>query len=170
MPVCAVSRPVPVTMVVRQISCLLRAACLVVQNRVNEVLQQYVSHLVQTEQQELVPVYACHMRQDVRRETYSAYFHRLTHRDMAQCWAAFESAQRCFSHFPRGDIDGGREVESICGQVSCACAVLAQVLLRLVARVPQVIQLMCPSQLFQKMTDAGHWQVWPCRGNPACID
>lgn len=91
------------------------------QNSINQLLQQYVSHLIRTEQHALVPVYACHMRQDVRHATYASYFHGLTQRDMADCHQAYASAQQTFSQFPRGDIDGNTELDSIVAQVSCAC-------------------------------------------------
>ena len=88
------------------------------QNTVNQLVQQYTSHLVRTEQHELVPVYACHMRQDVRRATYASYFHGLTQHDMADCHRAYEAAHTCFGQWPRGDINGDTELDSIVEQVS----------------------------------------------------
>ncbi len=92
--------------------------CVRMQDSVNQLLQQYVMHLMQTEQHELVPKYACHMRQDVRRITYASYFHSLTQRDMADCHAAYQSAWESFTRWPRGDINGETELDDIVEQVS----------------------------------------------------
>ena len=88
------------------------------QDSVNQLLQQYVMHLIQTEQHELVPIYACHMRQNVRRTTYASYFHSLTQRDMADCRAVYQSAWESFTRWPRGDINGETELDDIVEQVS----------------------------------------------------
>ena len=88
-----------------------------VQDSVNQLLQQYVMHLIQTEQHDLVPIYACHMRQDVRRITYASYFHSLTQRDMADCHAVYRSAWESFTRWPRGDINGETELDDIVEQV-----------------------------------------------------
>ncbi|KAL0045486.1 hypothetical protein WJX82_007971 [Trebouxia sp. C0006] len=87
------------------------------QDSVNQLLQQYVMHLIQTEQHDLVPIYACHMRQDVRRITYASYFHSLTQRDMAECHAVYRSAWESFTRWPRGDINGETELDDIVEQV-----------------------------------------------------
>ncbi|KAL0028314.1 hypothetical protein WJX79_009606 [Trebouxia sp. C0005] len=87
------------------------------QDSVNQLLQQYVMHLIQTEQHELVPIYACHMRQNVRRTTYASYFHSLTQRDMADCRAVYQSAWESFTRWPRGDINGETELDDIVEQV-----------------------------------------------------
>ncbi|KAL0039521.1 hypothetical protein WJX77_000542 [Trebouxia sp. C0004] len=87
------------------------------QDSVNQLLQQYAMHLIQTEQHELVPIYACHMRQDVRRITYASYFHSLTQRDMVDCRAAYQSAWESFTRWPRGDINGETELDDIVEQV-----------------------------------------------------
>ena len=92
--------------------------CACMQDSVNQLLQQYVMHLIQTEQHELVPIYACHMRQDVRRITYASYFHSLTQRDMADCHAVYRSAWESFRRWPRGDINGETELDDIVEQVS----------------------------------------------------
>ncbi len=92
--------------------------CVHVQDSVNQLLQQYAGHLIQTEQHDLVPIYACHMRQDVRRITYASYFQSLTQRDMADCHAVYRSAWESFTRWPRGDISGETELDDIVEQVS----------------------------------------------------
>ena len=91
---------------------------MLVQDSVNELLQQYVTHLVRTEQHGLIPIYACHMRQNVRRITYASYFHGMTQRDMADCSAAYQLAWESFMQWPRGDINGETELDIIAEQVS----------------------------------------------------
>ena len=58
------------------------------------------------------------MRQDVRRATYASYFHDLTQRDMADCHGAYKAAHTSFGQWPRGDINGDTELDSIVEQVS----------------------------------------------------
>ena len=87
------------------------------QDTVNQLLEQYAVHLIRTEQQQLIPLYGCHMRRDVRRATYAAYLHRLTERSLGECLSAYQDAQQHFMQFPRGDIQGDTELADIAEQV-----------------------------------------------------
>lgn len=87
------------------------------QETANQLLEQYVLHLIKTEQHELVPLYGCLMRKDMRRKTYASYLHGLTLCTLEQCWQAYDSAQRCFTQWSRGDIEIDTELDEIVEQV-----------------------------------------------------
>lgn len=87
------------------------------QETANQLLEQYVLHLIKTEQHELVPLYGCLMRKDMRRKTYASYLHGLTLCPLEQCWQAYDSAQRRFRQWSRGDIEIDTELDQIAEQV-----------------------------------------------------
>lgn len=87
------------------------------QENANQLLEQYTLYLIKTEQHELVPLYACLMRQDVRRKTYTQYLHDLTQYSVEDCFRAYELAQECFDQWHRGDIEIGTELDKIVEQV-----------------------------------------------------
>lgn len=87
------------------------------QETANQLLEQYTSYLIKTHQHELVPLYACLMRQDVRRKTYIAYLRDLTQYSVQHCLRAYELAQGCFEQWDRGDVETGTELDKIVGKV-----------------------------------------------------
>ena len=87
------------------------------QETANQLLEQYVTHLIKTGQHALVPLYACHMRHDVRRATYASYFHNLTRSSMEACESAYHLAQERFDQWHKGDI-APNELDIIGEQVS----------------------------------------------------
>ena len=93
------------------------ALFVLLQDTANQLLQQYVSHLIETEQHMLVPLYACHMRTDMRRAAYAAYFHGLTSSEVTDCEQAYSLAQEHFSRWRQGDI-ADTELDIIVKQVS----------------------------------------------------
>lgn len=92
------------------------------QESVNSLLQQYVYQLVADEKDDLVPLYCCHMKHDIRRETYAHYFHSLNQRveasliAPADCQQAYQKASDWFEQWQRGDIEQ-QELDIITQQV-----------------------------------------------------
>ena len=91
---------------------------MLLQDTANQLLQQYVSHLIKTKQHTLVPLYACLLRKDVRRKVYASYLHDLTDLSLEECCHAYGLAQRCCDQWSRGDIEVGVELDQIAEQVA----------------------------------------------------
>ena len=131
---------------------------MVLQNTVNQLLEQYVLHLIRTDQHTLIPLYACHMRQGARRSTYAAYLHGMTKRSMTECQEVHQLAQHGFEQFPRGDIQGATEMADIVEKVSCLSLPL-MVLLGLVHRSNIMdATLMCTHQAHASLVK-GRWSL-----------
>ena len=93
-----------------------------VQDGINRLLQQYVYQLIADEKDDLVPLYCCHMKHDIRRETYAHYFHSLNERveatliAPADCQQAYHKASDWFGQWQKGDIEQ-QELDIITWQV-----------------------------------------------------
>ncbi|BDA47704.1 Nuclear pore complex protein NUP107 [Coccomyxa sp. Obi] len=78
------------------------------QDSVNALLQLYLMHLIDSGQHALIPLYACHLRADVRREVYGLFLSLLTaSADMDACVRAFEEGSLWFGAWAeagRGDM------------------------------------------------------------------